>query len=195
MWPNIKPMKNNFSNSNETRPGTDILPASRLQEPNQPQPLTPADKFRPAHIHRLMGRAGFQPLHAPESVMAVAAARRNFHSSALPQVGAFFLARACMVPEGLAELPECWLRALPSILWSLKKPHWNRLPFFIRRLREEDGVLLVQFAQELPEPTSRITAWDRIRVALNASLYPNRWRPLKHHDFFRLPNPCLQPRK
>jgi len=30
-------------------------------------------------------------------------------------------------------LPTCWLRAIPGILWRMRKPHWQQLPFFIDR--------------------------------------------------------------
>jgi hypothetical protein len=83
-------------------------------------------------------------------------------------------------------LPECWLAALPGILWGVRKPHWTKLPFFIDHVAVKEGALLLSFAQEQPNPDGRVTAWDRIRVAVNAGLYPSRWRPLSRRDYFRL---------
>jgi len=62
------------------------------------------------------------------------------------------------------------------------------LPFFISRLEMQEGALLLQFAQELREPESRITIWDRIRFTVNACLYPSRWRNLKPRDQVRILN-------
>ena len=44
-------------------------------------------------------------------------------------------------------------------------------------------MLLVRFAQEPACPEGGMALWDRIRVAINASLYPTVWRPLlrRHH--------------
>jgi hypothetical protein len=52
----------------------------------------------------------------------------------------------------------------------------------------QEGALLLQFAQELREPESRITIWDRIRFTVNACLYPSRWRKLKPRDQVRILN-------
>jgi hypothetical protein len=60
----------------------------------------------------------------------------------------------------------------------MRKPHWTKLPFFIDQVSVAEGVLILEFAQELPEDTDRLTAWDKIRIQVNASIYPNRWRDL-----------------
>ena len=41
-----------------------------------------------------------------------------------------------------------------------------------------EGLLLLEFAQELPEPGDRFTSWDRLRILVNAGIYPSRWRSL-----------------
>ena len=83
-----------------------------------------------------------------------------------------------MVPAGLENLPNNWLAALPKILWATRKPGWTRLPYFIDQVGLENGVLLLRFVQEQPNPEGRLTAWDRLRIVVNAGVYPNQWRPL-----------------
>jgi len=92
----------------------------------------------------------------------------------------FFRSHAVLIPDGLSSLPVAWLKALPGILSSLRKPHWTHLPFMIREMEASDGHLQLRFAQEgLGEiDFGRVTAWDKVRVAVNASLYPSCWRPL-----------------
>jgi hypothetical protein len=68
----------------------------------------------------------------------------------------------------------------------MRKPHWQQLPFFIDRLKIIDGLLVVGFAQEEPQSCSRLTLWDRIRIGLNASLYPSPWRPIKRYHALAL---------
>ena len=113
----------------------------------------------------------------------------------LKTVEKFFLEKAALVPEGLDSLPTNWLAALPGILWAMRKPHWTRLPFFIDRVAMVDGVLLLHFAQELPNTENRLTAWDKIRIAVNAAVYPSRWRPLsrRHRAELWRQHPELRP--
>ena len=84
---------------------------------------------------------------------------------------------------------------MPGILWGLRKPHWTRLPYFIDRVTVENGLLLLHFAQEQPNPENRLTSWDKIRIAVNAGLYPSRWRPLDRRlrVELRLQHPELLP--
>ena len=50
----------------------------------------------------------------------------------------------------------------------------------------QDGVLLISFAQEQPNPEQRQTTWDKIRVAVNAGLYPSRWRHLSRRHVLKV---------
>lgn len=131
-----------------------------------------------AHLQEIMIRAGFKRLWPPQMVMHAAAFNRHRRRKTLQRAKTFFLSKCCLVPEGLDSLPDCWLAALPGILWSTRKKHWTKLPYFVSRLSVADGYLVVEFAQETPEAGDRVTAWDRLRIAINASLYPSRWRPL-----------------
>jgi hypothetical protein len=72
------------------------------------------------------------------------------------------------------------LAAALGILWSTRRKHWTKLPYFIKRVSVAEGLLLLEFAQELPEPGDRITSWDRLRIVVNAGVYPSRWRSLSH---------------
>ncbi len=84
----------------------------------------------------------------------------------LEEAQAYFLGVGGAVPEGLEELPGCWLKGLPKILKSL------RLIFRIASARVEDGVLQLRFEAQ------RFGSWDRAQKRINRALYPNRWRPL-----------------
>ena len=143
--------------------------------------------FSSAHVQQLMTRAGFKPIFSPHVVAAAMEVWRPRRSDSLERAIKFFYAKACQKPpDGLNQLPECWLAALPGILWGLRKPWWTHLPFFINRLAVRDGVLLVSFVQEQPNPGKRFTIWDGIRVAVNASLYPSRYRSLSRRHVLAL---------
>lgn len=162
----------------------------------EPQPLfalatevtATADSFFTAsHVERLMEQAGFKRQWPPEVVtQAIKLSRRRNQKRRLNEVAAFFRSEAAMAPAGLDTLAMCWLAALPGILRKLKKPHWTHLSFLIDRVAVKDGLLLLHFAQEQPNPEGRLTAWDRIRIAVNASLYPSAWRPLSPRHRQRL---------
>jgi hypothetical protein len=100
---------------------------------------------------------------------------------ALTQSTHFFRTRAVLIPKGLETLPTPWLRGLPGILWATRRPHWLHLPYMIREVEIVNGLLQLHFAQEamLNGNDERVTAWDRIRLQVNSSLYPSRWRPLQ----------------
>lgn len=151
------------------------------------QPLTTsAEKFTSEHVKSLMERAGFKLRCSPCAAASAAANMERTDNRALQAAVDFFRAKACMLPRGLDTLPTCWLRAIPGILWRMRKPHWQQLPFFIDRLKIIDGLLVVGFAQEEPQSCSRLTLWDRIRIGLNASLYPSPWRAIKRHHALAL---------
>ena len=97
----------------------------------------------------------------------------------LETVKVFFRSKAVVTPDGLESLPMIWLTTLPKVLWQTRKPHWDALPYMIRKIKMEDGALCLKFAQELPTFEQRITAWDRLRVEINLSLKPNLWNSLK----------------
>ncbi len=90
----------------------------------------------------------------------------------------FFSAKAVIVPDGLAELPSCWLHNLAPLLWHSRKPHWETLPYMIDSLGIENGILWLAFAQELPTEATQLTRWDELRIMLNSDLKPNIWHPL-----------------
>jgi hypothetical protein len=90
----------------------------------------------------------------------------------------FFRSKAIIVPSGLDSLPTPWLRQLPDIIWNTRKSNWEIIPYMIRKIGHNDGVLCLQFAQELPNCSGRVTGWDRLRVQINLALQPNLWTPL-----------------
>ena len=144
----------------------------------EPRPETDP-YFSASHVKELMRGSGFRPSWTPEVIAAATKLLDCHRQQTLETVTGFFRSRACMVPEGLERLPACWLAGLPKILWRLRKPYWTRLLYFIDRVVVEDGMLLLGYAQEQPHATGGMCAWDRVRVAVNASLYPSLWRPLK----------------
>lgn len=90
----------------------------------------------------------------------------------------FFSTRAVIVPRGLDAIPKIWLSQLPRILWQSRKPHWRHLPYMISSVTCADGLLCLAFAQEQPEFSGRVSAWDRVRVLVNRQLSPNIFTPL-----------------
>lgn len=149
-------------------------------------PTHPSDKFCAAHVERLMQLAGIPRRTTAEDVCALGAVASGQMEASLRRADEFFQDHAYMVPTGLSELPEPWLRGLPGVCWKLRQTGWDCIPFFICSLELSNGLLLVQFAQELPEPIPRLTVWDRIRAKLNSSLYPSCWRELKPFDRMRV---------
>ncbi len=145
-------------------------------------PTTAGSPAGAAHIEFVMLTAGFSLQCPPDFVMraAMRTGRRVNPEKLLRRVETFFLHKAAMVPTGLEALPNSWLASLPEILWATCKPQWTRLPYFICDLSVENATLLLAFAQEQPKTGGRVTAWDQIRIQVNASLYPSRWKALKH---------------
>lgn len=92
------------------------------------------------------------------------------------EANVFFITHAVFVPEGLETLPLNWLQQLPAELWHTRKPDWQILPYFIKAVAIEDGVLRIQFPQE--QALNRVTFWDRLRIRLNLAMRPNLWQPL-----------------
>lgn len=117
--------------------------------------------------------------------MRACALRRRRRRKTMRLVSAFFVSQWSQLPEGLDELPDCWLAALPGILRPLREPHGMRLPFLIDRVGVEDGVLLLRFAEEQPGSAST-DSWGQIRVTVNSGLYPSRWRPLSRWHLAKL---------
>jgi hypothetical protein len=158
-------------------------------EPAAPAPPAAVNSdlyFSARHTEELMRWAGFKNMLMPEVVAAAGKLCDRQRQKLLEEATLFFRTRACLVPEGLNTLPAGWLAALPKILWKLKKPEWTHLPYFVDRLAVEDGLLRLHFAQEQLHTDGRLTSWDRIRIAVNASLYPNRYRPLSQRHAKRL---------
>ena len=152
-----------------------FVPWFEQGQPALPAPATPP-RFSAAYVSALMHGAGFRLHHAGDVVThayALCPRRRGL----LQRTREFFHTQAVLIPAGLETLPDCWLAGLPGILGRWRKPHWHRLPFFITRIGIEAGVLLLEFAQEIPGD-SQPSGWDHLRIALNAGLYPSCWRPL-----------------
>jgi len=160
---------------NENRLLSQAISAIHLENMKQ-SPPEQRSKFSANFTVDLMKRHGFTPCFSAEAVDQAVKISRRRQGKILKQTKHFFRTKACFIPSGLETLPDSWLAGLPGILWSLRKPHWTRLPYFISRVAVVEGVLLLEFFQEQPD-FSRITAWDKIRLAVNAGLYPNRWRP------------------
>jgi hypothetical protein len=159
------------------------LPASK----NAGEKTAVSATFTSVHVQQLMTQAGFRSVFSSQIVVAAAEVWKPRRSNTLERAVEFFRGRACQNPPyGLDKLPECWIAALPGILWRLRKPHWTHLPFFIDRLDFQDGVLLISFAQEQANPDQRLTAWDKIRVKVN----PFRFHTIVDglHDHFMLGN-------
>lgn len=140
------------------------------------------DRISVGHLEQLLTRAGLVRRVAPDlfvKVMAICAAEFD-HASAVLRAREFFRARAVLVPEGLERIPSPWLVALPGILWSARRPGWTHLPYMMNRVEVVNGLLLMQFAQEADSSFGRrITSFDRLRIRVNASVYPHLYRPLK----------------
>jgi hypothetical protein len=76
----------------------------------------------------------------------------------------------------------------------MKKPEWTHLPYFIDRVKVQDGMLLLHFVQEQTHTDEKLTVWDQIRITVNANLYPNNWRPLsqRHREQLGVLHPELR---
>lgn len=151
-----------------------------FEEPGAVVPVS--EKYHPhfsnMHVANLMRLSGYEQCTQPRVVAAAAELLDRRRDITLEAVTSFFRSQCCMVPKGLEALPTCWLAGLPGILSRMKKTHWSHLPFFIDQVRMDEGMLLLNFAQEQPRAETRLTAWDRIRITINSSVYPSVWRPL-----------------
>jgi hypothetical protein len=118
-----------------------------------------------------------------EAYLKIEPNRADF-ARTLKQTKKWFRNHAIMVPKGLDSMPISWLKGLPYVLWSLRKPHWDVLPFMTSEVAAIEGMLQLRFAQEQMRDIwdDHVGAYDRVRIAVNASLYPTRWRPLKRTD-------------
>jgi energy-coupling factor transporter ATP-binding protein EcfA2 len=154
----------------------------QTDEPKRTPPVGgDGDHMAAQHLELLMEQNGFQPLHSPTVIAAAWKLTRRSHRRALKLATDFFRAKAILVPRGLETLPTPWLLGLPGIFWSLRASYWIGLPWRIQRMACVRGLLLMQFARESQPPDARLSAWNELRVAVNARLYPGRWRPLKRH--------------
>lgn len=154
-------------------PGEADLATPAPLAPPQTETSSGATRIR-ALIHRL----GLEPHSSAKEVDAVARRAAVGYQEALAHAKEFFHRRTGRVPEGLDSLPGAWLAGLPGILWALRRPRWTHLPYQVERVGCEDGLLLMDFAQE-PEPhQGRFSIWDEVRITVNLSIYPNRWRRL-----------------
>jgi hypothetical protein len=102
------------------------------------------------------------------------------------QVSTFFQQRSGACPQGLENLPACWLRALPGLLDNRARTLFEgRFPFVLTTLAEQSGALALKFSREegFPRREREIQVWDVLRVSLNCHLYPSLWRPLTRHHW------------
>ena len=144
---------------------------------------TPIGKFTPEYQAGLMASQGIERFLTPEMVAAAQAlcAPSKDAQVLLKKVISFFRSKASIIPNGLELLPLCWLAALPGILGRLRRPRSSRLPFMLKEVGCEQGMLLLGFAEEQPPDMTQATEWDQVRVAVNRSIYPSLWRPLSRH--------------
>jgi hypothetical protein len=136
------------------------------------------------HVLKILRGHGLKQSLTP-AVLAVAAELaepRGSRAEVVSQARQFFTDRTGLVPIGLEELPSCWLRQLPALLWNGHKPGEDMLPYMVLRLAFEEGALGVAFLQEPPNDNGRVTCWDRLRLLLNLFLVPNLWRPLTREE-------------
>jgi hypothetical protein len=132
------------------------------------------------HVHELMHRQGIRPQLSPAVLSAALDLYEDaaLHKLSRVEARAFFSAHAILVPQGLETLPLPWLQQLPIRLWHTRKPHWDVLPYLLKSVATEAGVLRLYFPQELIIKEARLSLWDRLRVTLNLSMRPNLWLPL-----------------
>jgi energy-coupling factor transporter ATP-binding protein EcfA2 len=157
-------------------------------EPAQALEMSVADqscRFDPDHLHGLMARAGYRVVCPPEVVPAAfdLCRPKERKGRLIARVARFFRTRTGLAPAGLETLPRCWLTALPAVLSSFLARRAAEPPWRIDALACREGMLLVRFAQEPARLESGMAREDRIRVAINASLYPTVWRPLLRRHF------------
>lgn len=151
-------------------------------------------------IFELMRRLGGKLLMSPVMWQAaVDLCRPEIPKELLiEQVTSFFRVRSGLCPRGIDTLPACWLRALPQLLERRAKKHWHgKIPFGISSLAEQQGALVLGFAQEgeCMRREREVTGWDVLRVHLNCQLYPSLWRPLlrRHWRTLHATRPELRP--
>ena len=131
------------------------------------------------HTHALLKNLGHPPVVPPAILhAALQLLEPGSKSKLVRETAAFFRDKAILVPDGLATLPAAWLRQLPAILLASRKPHWDCIPYMLRRLEVQEGVLCLSFAQEQANETGRVTACDQLRIATNLALRPHLWTPL-----------------
>jgi hypothetical protein len=141
----------------------------------------PPEKLSSAeHMHELMHRQGIKPQLSPELLSATLDLYEDgaLRKLSWVEASAFFRTHAVLVPQGLETLPLPWLQQLPIRLWHTRKPHWDLLPYLLKSVAIEAGVLRLYFPQELIIEEDRLSLWDRLRVTLNLSMRPNLWLPL-----------------
>jgi hypothetical protein len=112
--------------------------------------------------------------------------KRLSHDIVLEQAKVFFQEKAMSVPEGLEDLPAAWLECLPAVLWQTRKPHWEMLPYFISALGMEDGVLRMEFAQEVSIGKVGFSRFDHLRVSVNLAIAPNLWQKFTRAEEYQL---------
>ena len=147
------------------------------------RPTTPfADHASPEYMEQILARCGFTKQLAGDTfskAIEILSADVDY-ATVLSDARGFFQSCAILTPDGLECVPAPWLAALPRILWATRKASWTHLPYMLKQVEVASGLLLMRYAQEeFLNLGARITSFDRLRIVVNASLYPNLYRPLK----------------
>jgi energy-coupling factor transporter ATP-binding protein EcfA2 len=141
--------------------------------------VSPNRQFSAKHVEQLLRRHGIDQVLSKETLEAAFTLDAPMHPHFLTRAREFFLSAVGSIPDGLEALPASWLAGLPGILCSMRQPPWPQVPCRIQRVDCSDGALLLSFAQEpASDDNDRLTDWDQIRMNVNRSIYPSRWRPL-----------------
>ena len=136
------------------------------------------------YIEALMLRCGRKALLPAELVQVAVKLDEHRRDQSLQRANDYFRSNTCSIPNGLDQLPACWLAGLPGILRAMRQSRRSQCPHMIRRVECEEGVLVLHFADEQAPEDEELTLWDELRVLINRNLYPSRWRPL--HQRHRL---------
>lgn len=133
----------------------------------------------PGPLHSMMRNWGKSERLSPNLLEAILQLEetRLPRAKLLQKSRKFFLEKAILAPKGLDTLPSAWLEKIPQILWATRKAEWKVLPYFIRKLSYDAGILSIQFHLE-PNGEGRhntFTRWDRLRLQVNYSLRPSLW--------------------
>lgn len=111
-------------------------------------------------------------------------------SELIMEASVCFLNCGLNIPIGLECLPGAWLAGLPAVLVKLaNSAPGGLLPAPLFSISANIGVVEISFLQDQalgPSLPGQNTWRAKIRRALNLSLYPTMWRPLKQTHWRQL---------